>query len=286
MLLTAGTIKFKKKQRLMRLRKILILGVKVSILGAIALFLWGIYTYILTSPYFYINRIEISGLKHLDRDSFEDFINIPPETNIFIVSVDEIRKKAESYPWVKNAAVSKQIPDVIEIMIEEYEPVAMIEYDGELYYIDREGKVFKRIEVNEKMDYPLISITPRKEMNKEELENNIIAGVKFLNRFSKLDKKIYTDISEINLDRNGLLNVFLSELKMQIVFHPDNIERELQNFVGLLKWSGEKSVLPVYIYFISRDRAVTKFRKIINTTAYNFESLKYAVDKKEGDTNG
>lgn len=261
MVLTAGTIKFKKKQRLMRLRKILIIGVKVSILGAIALFMWGLYTYILTSPYFYINRMEISGLQHLDRDGLDDFINIPPETNIFTVSVDEIRKKVESHPWVKNAAVSKQLPDVIEIRIEEYDPVAMVEYDSGLYYVDREGKVFKKIDSSEKIDFPLISVSQKEKMSKKEFENNIIETVKFLNRFSKLDKKLYADISEINFDRNGLLNVFLSELKMQIVFHPGNIEKEIQNFVGLLKWSGEKSVVPVYVYFTVRDRAVAKFRK-------------------------
>jgi cell division protein FtsQ len=288
MVITAGTIKFKKKQRVMKLRKALILGVKASIVGAIALFVWGLYTYILTSPYFYINKIEISGLKQLDRDSFDDFINIPPDTNIFTVSVDEIRKKAESHPWVKNAAVSRQLPDIIEIRIEEYEPVAMIEYDRGLYYVDSEGKVFKKIEGNEKIDFPLISITQKNKMDKDSFEKGVIECVKFLNRFFQLDKKLYSDISELNFDGNGLLNVFLSELKMQIVFHPDNIENELRHFVELLKWSEEKSIIPVYVYFITRDRAVTKFRKIINTTAYNFKSLKYAVekDKKEGDTNG
>jgi len=248
--------------------------------------MWGVYTYILTSPYFYINKIEISGLQHLDRDILDDFINIPPGTNIFTVSVDKIRKKVENHPWVKNAAVSRQIPDVIEIKVEEYEPVAMVDYDGVLYYVDIEGKVFKKIESSEKIDFPLISISQKNKMTNQEFENNIIETVKFLNRFSQLDKKLYGDISEINLDTNGLFNVFFSELKMQVVFHPGNIEKELQNFVGILRWSGEKSVAPVYIYFISQDRAVAKFRKIINTTAYNFKSLKYAVDKKEGDTNG
>lgn len=286
MVLTTGSVKFKKKQRLMRFKKILITGVKVSTLGAIALFVWGLYTYILTSPYFYINRMEISGLKHLERETIDDFINIPPNTNIFTVSVDEIRRKVESHPWVKNASVSRQLPDVIEIRIEEYEPVALVEYDSGLYYVDREGTVFKRVDSMERIDFPIISISQKEKMSKKEFENNIIEIVKFLERFSKLDKKLYEDISEINLDRNKLLNVFLSELKMQIVFHPDRIERELQNLVELLKWSGEKSVAPVYVYFTAKDRAVAKFRKNINTTAYNFKSLKYAVDKKEGDTNG
>ncbi len=281
-----GRVRFKKKQRLIRLKNIVIIGIRALVICATAMLVWGLYTYLLTSSYFYINRMEISGLKHLNMDAFEDFINIPPNTNIFTISVDKIREKAESHPWVKNAHVSRQLPDVIQMRIEEYDPIAMVEYDGALYYIDRGGTVFKKIEAGEKIDFPILSITQKAVMSKKEIEDRILESVKFLNRFSQLDKKLYADISEIYLDSNGLLNVFLSELKMQIVFHSDNIENELQNFVNLLKWSEDKSVAPVYIYFISRDRAVTKFRKIINTTAFNFKSLKYAVDKKEGDTNG
>ncbi len=281
-----GTVRFKKKQRLMRFKNIVIICLRASVICATAMLVWGLYTYILTSSYFYINRIEISGLKHLDRDAFEDFINIPPNTNIFTISMDRIREKAESHPWVKNAQVSRQLPDVIQIRIEEYEPVAMMEYDGSLYYVDREGTVFKKIEGGEKMDFPILSIIQKRVMSKQEIEESIVESVKFLNRFSQLDRTLYADISEITLDSNGFLNVFFSKLKMQIVFHPHNIENELQNFVSLLKWAEERSVMPVYVYFISNDRAVTKFRKIINSTAFNFKSLKYAVDKKEGDTNG
>ncbi len=281
-----GTVRFKKKQRLMRFKNIVIICLRASVICATAMLVWGLYTYILTSSYFYINRIEISGLKHLDRDAFEDFINIPPNTNIFTISMDRIREKAESHPWVKNAQVSRQLPDVIQIRIEEYEPVAMMEYDGSLYYVDREGTVFKKIEGGEKMDFPILSIIQKRVMSKQEIEESIVESVKFLNRFSQLDRTLYADISEITLDSNGFLNVFFSKLKMQIVFHPHNIENELQNFVSLLKWAEERSVMPVYVYFISNDRAVTKFRKIINSTAFNFKSLKYAVEKKEGDTNG
>lgn len=286
MVLRAGSSKFSKKQQMQKVKRLLILFVKGSMLLTFCLFTYGLYAFILTSPYFYINKIEIAGLSRLEKEGVEDFLNIPPKTNIFALKLDEVRKKVESHPWVKSAKVARRLPDTLKIVIEEYKPVAIIEYDGLLYYVDEGGMIFKKISSGEPFDYPLISITGRNTMDKERFEEGVKKAIMFLKRFSELDKNIYRTISEINFNNIGLINVFLFQPRMQIIFHPENMEEELKNFVELLKWTQEKSVIPIYIYFTSQNRAIVKLMKITNTTAYSFKDIKYVVDKKEGETNG
>jgi len=118
MVLTSSSRKFKRKQRYLWWRRIFFLGLKGIFIASVVLLVWSLYKFILTSPNFYINRVVVSGLQHVDRDDFEEFINIPPNTNIFTISIEALRKKAESHPWIKRASVSRKLPDTIEMRVQ------------------------------------------------------------------------------------------------------------------------------------------------------------------------
>lgn len=285
MVIATRRVKFKRGQSQLLLRRLLIFFVKLTGLSAVLAFAWGLYSYILTSPYFFVMRIDYAGLERLDRDEFDEFLNIPPKTNIFTIDLDSIRKKAESHPWVRSAEVTRQLPDVLEIRVEEHDPVAIVEYEGELFYVNNYGEVFKKVRPGENMDLPVLTISFKGKSSREEYEKNIKGAVEFLKKFSGINPSLYSHISEINFDSNGLYNIFFSGVRMQVVFHSENIEKELAQFNELLSWSDAKSVIPVYVYFAKKSRAIVKFRKNPNITAYNLKSIMYA-DKKAGDKNG
>jgi len=73
-----------------------------------------------------------------------------------LVSVSDIRRRLLGYGWVKDARVSRRLPDTLVIDIVERKPAALWQNQGELALIDSEGVVLDRVPVDKMPDLPLL----------------------------------------------------------------------------------------------------------------------------------
>jgi cell division protein FtsQ len=73
-----------------------------------------------------------------------------------LVSVSEIRRRLLDYGWVKDARVSRRLPDTLVIDIVERTPAALWQNGGALALIDSEGVVLDRVPVDKMPDLPLL----------------------------------------------------------------------------------------------------------------------------------
>lgn len=73
-----------------------------------------------------------------------------------LVSVAEIRERLLGYGWVKDARVSRRLPDTLVIDIVERTPAALWQNEGQLALIDHEGVVLDRVPVDKMPDLPLL----------------------------------------------------------------------------------------------------------------------------------
>ena len=73
-----------------------------------------------------------------------------------LVSVSEIRQRLLGYGWVKDARVSRRLPDTLVIDIVERTPAALWQSEGRLALIDHEGVVLDRVPVDKMPDLPLL----------------------------------------------------------------------------------------------------------------------------------
>lgn len=73
-----------------------------------------------------------------------------------LVDVSEIRRRLLGYGWVKDARVSRHLPDTLVIDIVERTPAALWQNDGRLALIDSEGVVLDRVQVDKMPDLPLL----------------------------------------------------------------------------------------------------------------------------------
>lgn len=63
----------------------------------------------------------------------------------------------EKLPWVENAAVTRSIPDTLNIMIEEYDPFALWYYENKKYVTDKKGNTILVEDVSEFSDLIIVS---------------------------------------------------------------------------------------------------------------------------------
>ena len=73
-----------------------------------------------------------------------------------LVDVAGIRRRLLGYGWVKDARVSRRLPDTLVIDIVERTPAALWQSEGRLALIDNEGVLLDRVPVDKMPDLPLL----------------------------------------------------------------------------------------------------------------------------------
>ena len=128
---------------------------------------------------FTVSGYQIVGLNHMDRRLIDAVVtdelhraaeetgtSKPPQA---LVNVVAIRDRLLRFGWVKDARVSRRLPDTLVIDIVERTPAALWQSSGQLALIDSEGVVLDRVPVDKMPDLPLL-IGPGANSEEQELD--------------------------------------------------------------------------------------------------------------------
>ena len=128
---------------------------------------------------FTVSGYQIVGLSHMDRKLVDnvvtDELNRAAENAGSakapqpLVNVAAIREHLVQFGWVKDARVSRRLPDTLVIDIVERTPAALWQNKGQLALIDREGVVLDRVPVDKMPDLPLL-IGPGANAHSQQLD--------------------------------------------------------------------------------------------------------------------
>ena len=127
---------------------------------------------------FTVRGYQISGISHMDRSRVDQVVtdelrraadqagtDRAPQA---LVDVSAIRNRLLQFGWVKDARVSRRLPDTLVIDIVERKPAALWQDQGQLAMIDSEGVVLDRVPVDKMPDLPLL-IGPHANAHEQEL---------------------------------------------------------------------------------------------------------------------
>ena len=134
---------------------------------------------------FTVSGYEIAGLSHMARAPIDEAINDElrraaedagtrkaPQA---LVDVAAIRERLLQFGWVKDARVSRRLPDALVIDIVERTPAALWQDKERLALIDAEGVVLDRVRIDQMPDLPLL-IGPGANRHSHQL-NRLMAEV-------------------------------------------------------------------------------------------------------------
>ena len=116
---------------------------------------------------FTVSGYQIVGLRHMNRGRIDEVVTDElrraaeqagsakaPQP---LVDVARIRERLLQFGWVKDARVSRRLPDTLVVDIVERTPAALWQdSDGRLALIDAEGVVLDRVPVDKMPDLPLL----------------------------------------------------------------------------------------------------------------------------------
>lgn len=178
------------------------------------------YKYIQNIDYFKVQHINISGNNKYGLEKIVSLSKIQAETSIFSADLRKISQNLESDPWIYRSAVKKKFPNIIEIAIEEYNPVAMVKLDN-YYLMDKNGTLFKKASKNE-MCLPKITGLTKKDIAESSKTAQMI----------DLCLDLIKTMEDINILNNDLIILMDKTFGITLLNYQGNIRTNLgfENF--------------------------------------------------------
>ena len=90
---------------------------------------------------FPLDAITISGIKDLNQTEILDAAAIDPSHSLLFLNAAEIRDRLKLLPLVRDAVVTKLFPNRLTIAVDERDPVAMWQINGQLRIVSGDGVV-------------------------------------------------------------------------------------------------------------------------------------------------
>lgn len=114
------------------------------------------YYALLDSPWFRLEEIDITGLRHLQRQEILNVLKVPRHANVLTLKMPELARRLESIAWLKSVVVRLELPRRIVVDALEREPLAVI-YCGDFFLLDSGGKLFSRADIQKHLGLLLVT---------------------------------------------------------------------------------------------------------------------------------
>jgi cell division protein FtsQ len=193
-----------------------------------------------SSPFFHVSGIVISGTENISQEKLREASGIIlHQTSLIGLNCSQVEASLVTVPWVARALVKRNWPSTVEISIVENVPVALLHSKNsngnQLQYIDKKGIPFHLVKPGADVDFPVI--TGLTEISEPLVKEKALAEVLvFLKSVSGNNPYLPAQsISEIHLDQDGEMVVYLVENPFPIFFGNSNTDKKYVRLVQVLK---------------------------------------------------
>ncbi len=109
------------------------------------------YRTVTASPFFDAKKIDIRGANRVSRDDIERIVRSQTEKNgVWNANLETVRNEIEKQPFVKSAAVSRILPNGVQVRIDERAAKAIVRLNsGGDFWADDEAILFSTVGKNE-----------------------------------------------------------------------------------------------------------------------------------------
>ena len=117
---------------------------------------------------FAMKRVEIKGANHIRQIDVYNIAFDQPSTAMPLVDLEATRQRLLQFGWVRDARVSRRLPDTLVVDIVERRPAAIWQHNQRLALIDVDGVVLEAVKLDAMPDLPLL-IGPAANLHAAEL---------------------------------------------------------------------------------------------------------------------
>ena len=118
---------------------------------------------------FQVKKVEVVGADRIDRLKVYDIALAQKDRSMAAVDLEDVRHDLMQYGWIKDARVSRRLPDTLVVDIVERSPAAIWQHNNRLSLIDEKGVVLEPVTVATMPDLPLV-IGPKANQRAQDLD--------------------------------------------------------------------------------------------------------------------
>lgn len=106
---------------------------------------------------FEVKDVEVTGMERVDQLKVYNIVLAEMDRSMPMVDIEKVRADLLQYGWIKDARVSRRLPDRLAVEIVERKPTAVWQRNGKYSLIDAEGTVLENVTAAEVGELPLLN---------------------------------------------------------------------------------------------------------------------------------
>ncbi|MBL8649830.1 MAG: FtsQ-type POTRA domain-containing protein [Sphingopyxis sp.] len=118
---------------------------------------------------FQVKKVEVVGADRIDRLKVYDIALAQKDRSMAALDLEGVRADLMKYGWIKDARVSRRLPDTLVVDIVERTPAAIWQHNNRLSLIDEKGVVLEPVTIATMPDLPLV-IGPKANQRSQDLD--------------------------------------------------------------------------------------------------------------------
>lgn len=212
------------------------------------------------SDAFATKTIDVQGNSRLDRETILTVASLAIGKNTFAVSPEEAEAALLKNPWIASAHVVRRLPDSYSISVEERQAVAILTL-GEPYLVAGDASVFKRWEVGDPDELPLITgVEPSDFADDVAYRTSLLVNsVALLHDYRDAGLWRRAPIQEIHMENDEGLTLYIGDDATAVKLHRPPFRAKLSRLRRVLDRLEAKDAEPAYVYLdnVRREDRVT-----------------------------
>lgn len=109
------------------------------------------YRTVTASAFFDAKTIDVRGIQRVSRDDIEKIVRTQTERNgVWNSDLEAIRNDVEKMAYVKSVAVSRVLPNGVQVRVEERIPKAVVRLTSGDFWVDEAGNILGAVDKNER----------------------------------------------------------------------------------------------------------------------------------------
>ena len=214
---------------------------------------------VLDHELFSVREIKVNGGEKVGGSEIVAMAGLSHGMSIWRVDPAAIEKKVASHRWVSRVLVRREFPRRVVIDVEEREAKAIAAL-GKLYYVDRDGFIFKAVEAGERSDFPLLTGLKQDDLRYPTSFATRQRIQEALGLNDLMTKDAFA-LSEIHFLPGEGLVVYLVGRRVALSMGSGNWEDKLKRLARVLElWKGNEHRLAI-LDLSFRNQVVARLRK-------------------------
>ncbi len=214
---------------------------------------------LLDSGYFGVKLVRVEHQVRVSEGDILASSDIQIGDSLFALDLSMIGRKIEEDPWIAKAEVERSFPDQIVIRVVEREARAIIDLDY-LYYVDVTGEVFKMLDGNDDLNYPVITGIDRQYLldNPDKTQGCLNLALRLMDTLEGRSLFNLDDISEIHYNQQEGLILYTDIGGVPVLLGDDGFDAKLDRLEKIFEDLEPRLLALKYIDLNVTDRVIVK----------------------------